>query len=71
MKRYLFAVLTAALMGCSLFTIHVKPLLPHAITCGWDWDCPDNMHCGFPDVDTYLQCLPGQGERRWQTGSMH
>lgn len=64
MMRKTLLVLAAALMVASC---DVRPRVPlhGARTCGSDFDCPDNMHCWFPGVDTYAQCLPGHGEERW------
>jgi hypothetical protein len=65
MKK-LIAIVLFAIIGCS--TIHPAPLPASAIACGSDWACPQDMHCGFPGVDTYAQCMPGdRGERadRW------
>lgn len=65
MKTLITVLFVAAtVVGC-VSTANVKPLAPGAIACHSDWDCPDNMHCGFPGVDTYAQCLNGGGEDRW------
>ena len=64
MKRIISLAIVALLaVSCSAFTYHIKPLPAGARSCASDYDCSDNQHCGFPDVDTHPQCLPGAGSQ--------
>lgn len=68
MKRIASFLFVGLLLAACHFNI--KPLPPHAITCYTTWDCPEGMRCGFPEVDTYLQCIPG-GDDRWHVPPTH
>jgi len=64
-----YLLLALALAGCAAyyepFHINPKPVPAGAILCSSDWACPLDMHCGFPEPNTYAQCLPGGGDIRW------